>query len=72
MATGGLGAFRNGCVVGVLVGGRGRPAVAAGNDAQEAVGRAGGVDMDCEGGGRPDIELRAALPVRMPADAFVA
>ena len=32
--------------------------MAAGNDAQEAVGRAGGVDVDCEGGGWPDIELR--------------
>ena len=43
--------------------------VAAGEHPQEAVGRRGGVEVDGEGHGRPDVEVGTGLVVGVPPDA---
>ena len=45
--------------------------VAAGDDAEEPVGGRRGVEVDGEGEARPHVEVRAGLPVGVPADARV-
>src|SRR6266568_850155 len=71
-SAGGAGSVGDGDVVDVLVGGGGGPEVAARDDAQEAVVRAGRVDVQSDGRGGPDVHARARLPVGVPADAGVA
>ena len=72
MSPAGACAVGQGHVVGVAERRRRRPAMAAGHDTQEAVRRACAVDMDREGRAGPDVQLRSALPVTVPADALVA
>src|SRR6185369_14536733 len=72
VAAGWAGVVRDLDVVDVAVGRRGRPVVAAGDDAQEPVRRARAVEVEGEGEPWPDVDAGHRLPVGVPADPGVA